>query len=88
MYGPYRRRIDDSSRVDGEGADMHSNEFLAVIKADRERDIRAAHRVRLLDRKTVDGASDPTPSPDTDRMIGRIIGRFVQAGRTTADPSS
>lgn len=66
---------------------MHSNEFLAVIKADRERDIRAAQRVRLLERTTIDDMPDQAPTRSIDRTFGRIVGRSAQSGRTTADPS-
>lgn len=66
---------------------MHSNELLAVIKADRERDLRAAQRVRLLDRSKVDETPDQAPTRNADRVFGRIVGRSAQSGRTTADPS-
>ena len=66
---------------------MFSDEFFATIKADREREIRAAQRAHLVDRHPVDEAVDVTPRVDKDRSIGRIVRPSAQSGRPTADPS-
>jgi hypothetical protein len=66
---------------------MLSDELLTVIKADREREIRAAQRARLADRSRIDEELDDASLPDLDRSIGRIVGSTIQPGRATADPS-
>ena len=65
---------------------MFSDEFFAAIKADRERDIRAAQRANLVRRGPLD--SEPTRiSPSDDRRsIGHSV-RPAQPGRTSVDPS-
>jgi hypothetical protein len=71
----------------GEGADMFSDEFLTAIKAEREREIKAAQRARLADRNRLEDEPDGGSSQDKGRSIGRIVRPSVQPGRTRADPS-
>jgi hypothetical protein len=66
---------------------MFSDEFLTVIKADREREIKAAQRAHLVDRNLLDEERDGAPSPGKIRSIGRIVRPSGQSGRATADPS-
>jgi len=69
---------------------MHSSEFYSMIKADREREVRAAQRARLIDRRPRDEEADG-PSNEGRRFLGRFLGRSfgrkVQSGRANADPS-
>jgi hypothetical protein len=69
------------------GQIMFSDEFLTVIKEDREREIKAAQRAHLLDPDPFDEEAAGTPSRDKDRSIGRIVRPSGQSGRATADPS-
>jgi hypothetical protein len=66
---------------------MFSDEFLTVIKADREREIKAAQRARLVRRNPFDEEADGAASRDKDRSIGRIVRPSGQSGRATPDPS-
>ena len=66
---------------------MHSVEFLAAIKADREREIKATQRARLVRREPTESASDEPVSRDSDRTAGRMVRPSVQSGRTSSDPS-
>jgi hypothetical protein len=63
---------------------MFSEEMLAVIKADREREIKAAQRAHLADR-----AKTPDEGVRTElhESIRRIVGPVAQPGRATADRS-
>lgn len=65
---------------------MHSDEFLTAIKADRERQIKAAQRAHLVDRKA--GDEDGTGASRGDsRSLTRFVRRPTQSGRASADPS-
>ena len=64
---------------------MHSDEFLTAIKADRERQIKAAQRAHLVDRKIID---DDAAAPSRgDARLTRFVRRPTQSGRASADPS-
>lgn len=65
---------------------MHSDEFLTAIKADRERQIKAAQRAHLVDRKVGDEDGAGAPRGDA-RSLTRFVRRTTQSGRATADPS-
>lgn len=70
--------------MDGKGLNMMTNEFLAQIKADREREIRAAQRARLADRRLHD--DEPDEGKGAPERATRSIGRpSVQPG--WSDPS-
>jgi hypothetical protein len=71
----------------GKGADMFSDEFFDAIKADREREIKAAQRARLADRKPLNEEPEGAQSQANARSIRRIVRPSGQPGRTTADPS-
>jgi hypothetical protein len=67
---------------------MVTNEFLAQIKADRERQIRAAHLARLVYRRSADDAPD-RPTEGLRERVSRAIGRpAAQPGRTRSELSS
>jgi hypothetical protein len=66
---------------------MLADEWLAVIKAEREREIKAAQRAHLVDRNRIDDEPADSPSTRVDGSIGRIARRIGQPGRATADPS-
>jgi len=65
---------------------MLADHWLAVINAEREREIKAAQRVHLLDRDKIEGEAGDCLT-DADRSPGRLARRIVQPGRATADPS-
>ena len=65
---------------------MHSDEFLTAIKADRERQIKAAQRAHLVDRKIIDDDA-AAPSRGDSRSLTRFVRRPTQSGRASADPS-
>jgi hypothetical protein len=65
---------------------MLTNEWLSVIKAERERDMKAAQRAHLADKRVDDEPAAAAPA-DAERGIGRIVGPAIQTGRATADPS-
>jgi hypothetical protein len=66
---------------------MFSDEFFAAIKADREREIRAAQRARLVQRDPLDGEPARIPPAGDRRSIGHTVRPAGQPGRTSADPS-
>ncbi len=67
---------------------MLADHWLAVINAEREREIRAAQRVHLLDRNRIeDDEPDDDFTADVDRSVGPLARRIIQPGRATADPS-
>ena len=66
---------------------MLADHWLAVINAEREREIKAAQRVHLLDRDKIEDEAGDDCLTDADRSPGRLARRFVQPGRATADPS-
>jgi hypothetical protein len=71
----------------GKGDIMFGDQWLAVIKAEREREIKAAQRAHLVDRNRLDEeAFDDAPSK-LDRSVQRAVRPVVQPGRATADPS-
>ena len=66
---------------------MLSEQWLAVINAERDREIKAAQRAHLVDRNRVDDEpAEPPPEP-TAGPLGRIARRLAQPGAPTADPS-
>jgi hypothetical protein len=66
---------------------MFGTQWLAVIKAEREREIKAAQRAHLVDRNRLDEEATGEASSDLDRSIQRTVRPVVQPGRATADPS-
>lgn len=75
-------------QVDGErGQIMLTDQWLTVINAEREREIKAAQRAHLVDRNRIDDEPADASSAETDGPIGRIARRIAQPGRATADPS-
>ena len=66
---------------------MYSVEFLALIQADREREITAAHRVRLLRRDRDENVTETPPSPDAARSVEQTVRPPAQSGRPSTDPS-
>ena len=66
---------------------MFSDEFLTAIKADRERDIRAAQRARLVKRDPLDSEPAKVSSGDQRRWIGNTVRPAAQPGRTSVGPS-
>jgi hypothetical protein len=65
---------------------MHSDEFLTAIKADRERQIKAAQRAHLVDRNVAED-DKPGGSPSDARSLTRFLRRAPQSGRASVDPS-
>jgi len=77
-----------TGQMDGKGqSNMHSVEFLAVIRADREREIKANQRAQAARREWRETVSEGPESADKDRSIGRIVRPTAQSSRTTTDPS-
>ena len=66
---------------------MLADHWLAVINAEREREIKAAQRAHLLDRDKIEDEADDDRLTDTGRSPGQLGRRIVQPGRATADPS-
>ena len=66
---------------------MLADHWLAVINAEREREIKAAQRAHLLDRDEIEDEARDDCLTDADRSPGRLARRIVQPGRATADPS-
>lgn len=67
---------------------MLADQWLSVIKAEREREIKAAQRAHLVDRKRIDDETGEVVSSDLERSVGRIVRPVVgQCGTATADPS-
>ena len=66
---------------------MLADHWLAVINAEREREIKVAQRVHLLDRNRIEDEPDDASAADVDRSIGPLARRVIQPGRATADPS-
>ena len=66
---------------------MLADQWLSVIKAEREREMKAAQRAHLVDRNRLDGETGEARAPDSDRSIWRFVRRTVQPGTATADPS-
>ena len=66
---------------------MFSDEFFAAIKADRERDIRAAQRANLVKRGPLDAEPAKVSSGDERRSLGHCVRPAAQPGRTSVDPS-
>ena len=87
-YERYVTDIDDGGgRWRGKGQFMFSDEWLTVIKAEREREIKAAQRAHLADRdRLTDEPADEAPTGIA-RSFGRTVRPSVQPGRATADPS-
>lgn len=66
---------------------MLAEHWLAVIKAEREREIKAAQRVHLLDRDRIEDEAGDDYLTEADRSPGQLARRVIQPGRATADPS-
>jgi hypothetical protein len=66
---------------------MLADHWLAVIKAEREREIKAAQRVHLLDRNRIEDEPGDAAAVNAGRSIGPLARRAIQPGRATADPS-
>jgi hypothetical protein len=66
---------------------MLADHWLAVINAEREREIKAAQRAHLLDRDKIDDEAGDDCLTETDRSPGPIARRVIQPSRATADPS-
>ena len=66
---------------------MLTEHWLAVINAEREREIKVAQRAHLLDRDRIEDETGDECLTDTDRSPGQLARRIVQPGRATADPS-
>jgi hypothetical protein len=66
---------------------MLADHWLAVINAEREREIKVAQRVHLLDRNRIEDEPDDASAADVDRSTGPLARRVIQPGRATADPS-
>jgi hypothetical protein len=66
---------------------MFSDEWLTMIKTEREREIKAAQRAHLADISNL--ADEPAEEAPTGlgRSYGRAVRPVVQPGRATADPS-
>ena len=80
-YGPCIERRHAMGRTG-----MVTNEFLAQIKADREREIRATQRAQMVRRRSAD--DEPEHPTGLLERASRLIGRPVaQAGRTRPDPT-
>lgn len=65
---------------------MLADHWLAVINAEREREIKAAQRAHLLDRDQFEDEAGDDCLTDVDRSPGQLARRIVQPGRATADP--
>jgi hypothetical protein len=66
---------------------MFSEEMFTVIKADREREIKAAQRAHLADRSEVDEGPAEAIRTELHESIRKIVGPAAQPGRATTDPS-
>ena len=66
---------------------MLTDEWLTVIKMEREREIRAAQRARLAHHDKFDIEPGDTTSAVVDRAVGRVARPTAQPGRATADSS-
>jgi hypothetical protein len=66
---------------------MLTDQWLAVINAEREREIKAAQRAHLVDRNRIDDEPSDAPTTAVNGPIGRLVRRIAQPGRATADSS-
>lgn len=66
---------------------MFGDQWLAVIKAEREREIKAVQRAHLVDRNRLEDEAAGDAPAGLDRSIQRTVRPIVQPGRATADPS-
>jgi hypothetical protein len=66
---------------------MLTEEWLSVIKAEREREIEQARRAHLVDRKSIDDEVAGNGLAERQQSVGRIVRPAVQPCRPTADPS-
>jgi hypothetical protein len=66
---------------------MLTEHWLAVINAEREREIKVAQRAHLLDRDRIEDEAGDDSLIDAGRSPGQLARRIVQPGRATADPS-
>lgn len=74
-------------RDGGKEAIMITNEWLSMLKQEREREIKAAQRAHLVDRARSDENTVGEASAVLDQSIGRMVRPAAQASRATADPS-
>jgi hypothetical protein len=87
-YERYGEGIGDGSgKPVGKGDIMFGDQWLAVIKMEREREIKAAQRAHLVDRNRLEEEAASSAPADLDRSIQRAVRPVVQPGRATADPS-
>jgi hypothetical protein len=87
-YKRYGKAVDDGrANGRGKGQIMLADHWLAVINAEREREIKVAQRVHLLDRNRIEDEPDDASAADVDRSTGPLARRVIQPGRATADPS-
>jgi hypothetical protein len=88
MYERYGKDIGDGSgKPAGKGEIMFGTQWLAVIKAEREREIKAVQRAHLVDRNRLEEEAAGDAPADLDRSIQRTVRPVVQPGAATADPS-
>jgi hypothetical protein len=66
---------------------MITSEWLSMLKAEREREIKAVQRAHLADRNRVDEEIEADASTTLNQSIGRIVRPAAQPSRATADPS-
>ena len=87
-YERYGQDIGDGSgKPAGKGDIMFGDQWLAVINAEREREIKAAQRAHLVDRNRLEDESADEAPARLDRAVQRTVRPVVQPGRATADPS-
>jgi hypothetical protein len=87
-YERYGQDIgDDSAKPAGKGDIMFGDEWLAVIKAEREREIKAIQRAHLVDRNRFDEEAADAPQASLERSVQRAPRPIAQPGRPTTDPS-
>jgi hypothetical protein len=66
---------------------MLGDQWLAVIKAEREREIKAVQRAHLVDRNRIEEEAAQAHATEMDEAIRRAVRPVAQPGRATADPS-
>jgi hypothetical protein len=87
-YERYGEDIGDGNgKSAGKGDIMFGDQWLAVIKMEREREIKAAQRAHLVDRNRLEEEAAGSSPAGLDRSIQRAVRPVVQPGRPTADPS-
>jgi hypothetical protein len=66
---------------------MLGDQWLTVIKAEREREIKAVERAHLVDRNRIEEDAALVHRAEIDEAIRRAVRPVAQPGRATADPS-